>query len=255
MSLIIGATFKDQFAMMSGDTKTVKVTYSRDKDGHITGELGETPTDIRMEKVRKLSNYVILGHVGLHSVCCRIEDALMTRTKPSDDLRTCAAVLADIIAELREESEQDFCPFLDSLNTETAPYVGVRLVGFFENGNTGVAAFETGPDSQVETFEFSATAESYPTFLRGVGDELMDDDTPDPFYNGGKEVTVDNMRGTIGMIHTCISFANPDSVSSELQLFTLTKPKQAGDPPVFTYEEIDTAPFHERLNTLAKGNE
>lgn len=253
MSLVSGFSYKDEFAVLAGDTKGKWRAHSLDANGQVTGSTPMNRKDGVIEKVTKVTDYVLMGHVGINIIADKCETELKRRTKPSDDLRACTDILKEIIRELRTAAKEDVdpevWPFIKCLDTDTEPFFFSVLTGFYDNGNTGVSTFSDGTleisgfDEQEMTPDLDALA----SFVRGIGDEIEDDD---PFNIGDKEPSLDNYLRQLSLIHACVSFENQDSVSSECQLHVLTKPPVIGDPPEYERRDFDTAQYYEHFSKL-----
>lgn len=91
MSLVMGVSVRDEFIILSGDTKITTGTYDRDNFEKSSKEVKET--GLNHEKVFPITRQVLFSTAGNVHVGDIVKAELIKRIKPDDTLEECAEAL------------------------------------------------------------------------------------------------------------------------------------------------------------------
>jgi hypothetical protein len=168
MTLIIGVSYRDQFVIASNDSKITSSLYDPKTFEKLSNEVHQT--DMKSEKVQLLTDSVLICDSGIVATCDVVQKVLSKRIESHYTLNQCANILHHVILDLKNEAvtglnerEQLSVPFLKT------KYYSCYLIGFTDNGRTGIARYNPF-ESKVEQTE-SPMSGGYPVFLNSPSEE------------------------------------------------------------------------------------
>lgn len=240
MSLIIGMCYKDQFVMVSNDSK-VTTQFHDENYNRINDEVKET--GISAEKVFYLSKYVLLCVSGLVDACDLVRRELEKRVSPEDDLSVCSDIIEKLLSDLKGDA-------IDGLTKEERNFVKVLntihfncdLVGFDkETRVTGLAKYSPVESTLTRT-DAPIEKKGYPIFI----------DCPDPENDLAfqsyldlptNEQTFENFINAFLLIHAHLSHKHI-GISSDCNFHILMKD---GEKLKYIKQTVETSDFYEQL--------
>lgn len=268
MSLAIGVVQKD-YIIAASDSSVVEFLY---KDGTIerTGKM--IPTDLKSNKVEKISDKVMLLSTGNSLLTKIMKVELKSRVKNNSDLKECMEEATRIFTEMKNKvspyhlekilsnfyevykfkaNEQTVQRVLDMVNdpVEFTAY----LVGFNKNGKTGL--FSVHENKYMETPE--EEVKGYPVVVAGEQRSYVDDPKYiDDYHNLWKrmltfpveERNFENFKNAILLVHAQISKFRKN-VSSDCNFQVLVKENDEIRHAAFT---MDTSPLYELIKEPQK---
>ncbi len=223
MTLIMGMAYKDQFVIMSSDTKVTLQKYNS-----LTFERAELPPVEIGEnegKIHRLSNSTLIATSGIQKTGSIVEEEMMKRVKPGYSLEKCMEVLQEVISMLLKRSkvyaevgEKDIDAL--SLNFIGTEDFGCVLFGFLSNGTSGYAYLDH-TDLIVKIVESPMS--------EGFGCSIISPDPGDQNNYGNwllirkEERSLSNYIQQFKFIHGKLSLTHKTSVSSDCNLHVLVK--------------------------------
>src|SRR5690625_4064316 len=140
MTLIIGLAYKDNFVIASSDSRVT----SQEHDAINFEKFGDPKKkEEKKLKVRYLTDTVLFAHGGISETAQVVERELLKRLNSHDSLNQCSITLKDVTEELWRKKKtyaevgENYKDAL-SLNFIGTKYFGCYLIGFFDNGRTGI---------------------------------------------------------------------------------------------------------------------
>lgn len=210
MTLIQTMAFRDQFVMVTSDTRVMQVPYGPKTEGYSINEgiIADFPND----KVLYLTEKVLLATSGPSTGAEFMRHALLQRVQPENDLSECAAHLRQILADAENG-------LLDEINSTAIDFLrngstNCDLVGFYHNGKSGLATFEGG--SYKRTF-VDAEAPMEKAYLAQIHSPDPEEDRPNFFGYINlpeNEQRIENFVELFADLHAYFSF-NHKAVSSD----------------------------------------
>jgi len=224
MTLIMGMAYKDQFVIMSSDTKVTLQKYDAltfERAEHPPVEIGENEG-----KIHRLSNSTLIATSGIQKTGSIVEEEVMKRVKPGYSLEQCMEVLQEVVSILVKKSkvyaevgEKDMNAL--SLNFIGTEDFGCVLFGFLSNGTSGYAYLDH-TDLIVKIVESPMS--------EGFGCCIISPDTSDQnnygnwlFIRKEEEQNLNNYIQQFKFIHGKLSLTHNTSVSSDCNLHVLMK--------------------------------
>lgn len=235
MSLAIGLCYKDQFVIVSNDSKVIIANYL--PGGKIDLD-SVKETNIKTDKVKLLTDKVLISITGFTTVADFIFRELRKEVKPENDLNECAEVLKELINGLVDLDSED----KEYLDFATKSYT-INLFGFTHDGKTGAAEYNSFTNS-VDLLESPLEGNRYPIIIQ----------SPDP-ENDRKEMypylslpaeyqTFDMFMQQIVTVHAYLSSKHKKSVSTDCKFHILYK----GEGQVhYTTKTVETLDFYDEL--------
>ncbi|WP_410976425.1 Ntn hydrolase family protein [Bacillus pacificus] len=224
MTLIMGMAYKDQFVIMSSDTK---VTLQ--KHDALTFERAELlPVEIGENegKIHRLSNSTLIATSGIQKTGNIVEDEMMKRVKPEYSLEQCAGVLQEVITMLCEKRKTYVEVGTEDMDALSLNFIGNEnfgcvLFGFLSNGTSGHAYLDH-TDLIVKIIESPMS--------EGFGCCIISPDPGDQNKYGNwllirkeEERSLSNYIQQFKFIHGKLSLTHKTSVSSDCNLHVLVK--------------------------------
>ncbi|MFC4409428.1 hypothetical protein ACFOZY_03140 [Chungangia koreensis] len=240
MSLVIGMAYRDEFVLVSNDSKVTYQYYEPETFEPIQDSIQET--GLKHEKVFRLTNKVLISTTGYLLAGDLIKKEMAKRIYPESDLEDCANRLQILIYELKNglvkgltEEEQDIIRFIKGRAFTC------NLFGFFQNGLTGMV------DYNQLTWNVDIIAaslgEGYPLILQ----------SPDPendranYYKvlslAKEEQTVENFMSRLATVHAYLSSIHK-GVSSDCSFHLLYRD---GNEIRYITPTVETKDFYEQL--------
>lgn len=238
MSLVTGLCYRNQFVVVSNDTKVTMqyhdpVTFEPLFDNIIE-------TDIKNDKVHRLTDKVFLSTTGASILCEFIEARLMELVHPEADLDECTEALKQL--KIDWETELELEPEKEKLRNFFKSNVTCNLFGFKENGVSGLVDFN--PTREIDSIECSLEPhKGYPVILQSP-DPIKDREDFYKFLSlPEKEQTLDNFIGRLYTIHAYLSHKHP-GISSDCNVHVLYKD---GDSIKYWGETLETSIAYKEL--------
>lgn len=228
MTLIMGIAYKDQFVMMSSDSKVTSQMYKSDYNT-TEGDIAEVGQTIQ-PKVRVLTNNVLIALGGIVETGEAVLAELQEKIQPEDSLQVCSDILTEVIADLWEQRKPQNPLFPQqyrkdaSLNFLHTSNFGCYLLGFFENGNAGCVKWNP-VKQEVETTEVN-TAEAPAVSFIFSPDVQKNTDYISWMNLPAVEQSLENFAEQLALIHGKLSHDDQVSISSDFNLIAIGNEKQ-----------------------------
>lgn len=238
MSLAIGVCCKDQLVIASSDSKVS--SWPLDKPGYPVDLIEET--DMKAEKVQKITDKVLLCATGFNVLIDLFKRELLERVKPEFDLAESVECFNQLLADLQAGEVKGLTEReLNLLSLEETLHC--CLMGFLPNGVTGVANYNH-PDEKVEVFESPMEErQGYPLFIMAPDPDndlrfLQVLSLPD------EEQTFSNFRDRFLVTHAFLSNDHKKVISTDCNFHVLYKDAVDGEIK-HEYFSQDTAELYE----------
>lgn len=214
MSLAIGLCYKDQFVIVSNDSKVTIANYL--PGGKIDLD-SVKETNIKTDKVNLLTDKVLISITGFTTISDFIFIELRKLVKPENDLIECVEILKELMNELVDFDSDD----KNYIDIATKSYT-INLFGFTHSGKTGAAEYN-GTSNSVDLLESPLEGNRYPIIIQ----------SPDP-ENDRKEMypylslpaeyqTLTMFMQQIITVHAYLSSKHKKSVSTDCKFHILYK--------------------------------
>lgn len=255
MTLVLCTNLGGSFAVMTSDTRRVRVDYEQDSEtGAIEIEHSKTVAipDVRDIKTHKLNDYILVGAGGNAGLATYLVDILKRKIKEEHDMSHCKEILDSIIErELANKEGPEFLSFLD-----VKEGVSVILSGFYRDGSTGLISFMSGEgvDEQKASPGYMQNMMITPAieYLRRI-DEMFKPLADATYEN----VPADKITGAIfqdalshaTMLHGVISYNHPVEISPDFEIHILAL---ENGKPRYSVEKYDLSEAHKHYAELEK---
>lgn len=242
MTLITGMAFKDQFVLLATDSKVI-IEYHDENFDKVAGIVEET--DIKHDKVVKLSNYVLMATSGIVETGKALKQQLSHRIRPEHTLEKCAETLQNAVDYLwskRKEWKEGGDSDRESLSLNFLGTInfGCVMFGFMNNGKTGMVRLNPGT-LIVEVIE-SPMDGGFPCII--ISPSLDDNENYLKWLDlRTEDHNFNNFLTQIAAIHGKLSWKHPVSVSPDSNVFVLFR-NQTGHIEE-AKQIIDTSLFHQ----------
>lgn len=235
MSLIIGVSYRDQFVIASNDSMVTREHFHSET---LEPSGKPEPTDIKKEKVFKLTDKVLLCVSGAEDPCDLIRTEMFKRVDASTPLGECANALESTIADLKAKTDlNDYdkltVRFIDS--TSFTCY----MVGFLENGLTGVVTYSPYSLS-VETMECPPSG-PYPVFISSP--EESDLQYQQYLNLPEEERNIESFLSNMMWIHSELAKKHSNMISTDCNIHALVKTD--GAQTQYFKTKVETKGFRE----------
>jgi hypothetical protein len=242
MSLVIGLAYRNQFVIVSNDSKVTLQAYNPDTlepTDHIED------TEFVSEKVHPLTDKVLFSTTGHMFLGDLIQRELCKRVKPGNDLKECAEILQGLILDLRSgnvenlsEEEEGFLQFLGTA-------ICINLFGFNHNGITGLVDYNP-IDYKVEIIESSLDKKGYPAIIQSPNPE-KDRQNMYPYLTlTTEEQTFNNFENSFLIAHTYLSSVHK-GISTDCNFHVLFN---SGKTIKYYKKTVETLDFYEQLGLI-----
>lgn len=224
MTLIMGMSYKDEFIMISADTKVTQ----QEHDSETFEKIEHDPIDVghSAKKVHPITKNTFLATGGIVKTGEIIREEFTKRLKPEHTLEKCADILQEVIDELwkkrksfEEVGDDDLAAL--SLNFLGTKYFSCYMLGFFENGKTGMAYILPG-SVKVEIIE-SPMDYGYPNFIISPNEDDNENYKNWISIRKEEEQTLNNFMTQFYLTHGKLSLKHRVNVSSDFNVFGLFK--------------------------------
>lgn len=230
MSLVTGVVHND-YVFLTGDRKSVAVTYNFYDDGSVDEVCSESSGD-GPPKVEQLTVKVLIGAVGSTVLTDRIIAFIKQEVDQTGDLAECAKAFKQILNEIKAEDTDESRWLFSSEGT----YTGIYMVGFYKGGTPGLISYQSYDGAEI--IEQPQGDADFLAFADGVGTEALEY----PFALArNEEAGILKFTQRANDLHRIISYANPQLVSENYDMLTLTREGSA------TCMTFSTAPRHNEL--------
>lgn len=241
MSLIIGVSYRDQFVMASNDSMVTVQTHNTDTFEREEKDVSKV--DRKSEKVKRLSNNVLLCVSGIEDICKLVEKELVKRIHANDDLYQCADVLEEVITKLNSKEVNLMNGLLNrevlSIKFLNTKFFSCYMLGFNQNGNSGVVRYNP-LEMKVERME-SPLNGGYPVIINGPSEDDIQFqkylDLPDEYQD------IQTFIGQFVFIHANLSHIHSQSVSTDCKFHILYK----GSRMKYLQQTVETSDFYEKF--------
>jgi len=202
MTLISAISYSDEFVLVTGDKRQVKVLED--------GTLILTP--VQRQKVHKLTDRVLLAKSGDGYITDIIKDELFKIVHSDYDLKQCADVLKNITNDYKKDQIYDI-----------EDNASVLLSGFYLDGKTGSVLFNT------QSNHISEAASDQCKFQHTINfPNYIDESTVPKIYltqfeplENDKELDPFKVTARLMSIYKLTSYLMPDKISSDYDCYIL----------------------------------
>lgn len=262
MTLIITNTFSGTYALMTSDTRRVRLTGEHDP---VTGKylggkiLPEDVDDAKDIKTERLTDRVLVGTGGIARLGIYLRNQLARAVKPQCDLADCKAALDSIIAHAIETKDGHMRDMLRFIDAEEG--VSVFLTGFYRDNTTGIVSYDasSGPQVKETKLEAGYYTSNMIAPLKKFKDKA-DDMLEVPSIDDGSAFAglapaehsaamFDAHLKHYQLIHGTVSYNHPVEVSSD---FLLRVIYIKDGKPAYYDTEYDSAELHALLAQLQR---
>jgi hypothetical protein len=244
MSLVIGLAYKDQYVIVSNDSK-VTIQWYDAETLEPTDEIEIQDTDLTHEKVFPLTNKVLLSTTGYMYLGDLVKKEMDKRVRPENDLTECAEILKSLILELKageltdlSEDEKSYLRFLDT-------DICINLFGFNHSGTTGFADFNP-VEFTVNTIESPLDKKGYPVIIQS-SDPVEDRKNMYPYLTlPSEQQTFNNFENSFLIVHAYLSSIHKN-VSTDCNFHVLFN---NGESINYYKKTVETLDFYELLGLV-----
>lgn len=259
MTLVLTANISGRFAIMTSDTRRVKLMYDKEalEKGIVEFDRSIPPViyDQKDIKTHQVNDFVLLGAGGTASLATYLVDILKKEIKEEHDLSDCKRILESVIK--RERANKDDGPyFLDFLDMEWAG-VTVLLSGFYRDGCTGIVQFSSGSETEVleqkapkggYQYQAIAPAQEYSNMFDDMFkiDKLDDPSTYEDLpSNQVGNIMLQTVAGHLMQLHNVISYNHPVEISPDYEVHVIALNRGKHEYNKFTFDATET---HKQLD-------
>lgn len=221
MTLIIGMTYKDEFALVSSDTKVTEQEHDAE-----TFELDRSVSikdaGFKRNKVHVLTDSVLQVTTGVEETGDAFDRELRKRVQPSYYLDDCIQPVQEVADELWSKRKSFHHGGMEDKKAMSYNFIGTGyfycvLFGFFRNGNTGMVYLD--PESiTVKSIE-TTKDDTSPMTAVIISPSVDDNENYINWINIPiEERNINNFYLQMYLIHAKLSLKHSYSVSEDFNL-------------------------------------
>lgn len=244
MSLVIGLSYRDQFVIVSNDSKVTLQGFDPETLESIPDQIFET--GLTSEKVHRITDKVLMSATGRSVLTDLVEKLLMQRVKSENDLAECTEILGNLLIDLRDGLVED----LSDIETDSLIFLGkngcFNLFGFNHNGVTGLADFNQNTFSMDFIESPTEIGKGYPVIIQSPNPEKDRQNFYQYLKLPAKKQTIDNFASRFVMVHAYLSSIHK-GVSTDCNFHILFKD---GESIKYQHQCVESEDFYDALGLM-----